>query len=110
MLFHDRVSIDGPREIIDYDKYGQPIFGPGTSQVIPAHVGSSSTTDGGQTNAEQLISRYLVLLRFPAGFNVDSVRSVEWRGKTLRVDGAIMPQMLRGRVHHHSFTSERVTG
>lgn len=110
MLFHDRVSIEGEREIIDYDMYGQPIFGPAESVVIPAHVDASTTMDGSQPNADQVISRFRVLLRLPAGLDADDIREVTWKGKTLTVDGTVQPQMLRGRINHHEFVTERVTG
>lgn len=110
MLFHDRVSVEGEAEIIDYDPYGLPIYGPATSQVIPAHVDATTTSEGSQDQANQVISRYRVLLRLPAGLDADDIREVTWKGKTLTVDGTVQPQMLRGRINHHEFVTERVTG
>lgn len=110
MFLHDRVSIEGEREIIDYDMYGQPIFGPGTSVKFPAQVDASSSVNGPDDNAEQVISRYRVMLKLPAGYDAQSITAVDWQGRTLTVDGAVQPQMIRGRISHHEFVTERVTG
>ncbi|EXF24379.1 hypothetical protein BG28_06610 [Nesterenkonia sp. AN1] len=108
MLFHDRVAVVS-REETGWDDYGQPIF-KNTEISIPAHVDASTTVPGDESNADQVISRYRVILKFPKGFDVDGTREVIWQGKTLRVDGGIQPQTLRGRIHHHEFVTEKVTG
>lgn len=108
MLFHDRVAVLRRVEV-GRDDYNQPIY-ENTEISIPAHVDASTTTPGDDPGSAQIISRYRVMLKFPKGFDVDGTREVIWKGKTLTVDGGIQPQMLRGRINHHEFVTERVTG
>lgn len=107
MLLHDRVTVIS-REEVGWDDLGLPLYEE-TETLIPAQVDPATTTEG-QDQSGQLISRYRVMMKAPHGFDLSDVRSVKWRGETLNVDGRIQPQMLRGRVSHHEFVSQRVTG
>ncbi|TLP75518.1 hypothetical protein [Nesterenkonia sphaerica] len=111
MLLHDRVTVHIPGgETGEYDDLGMPITTPPTTKVLPAQVDPARTADGDDANSGQLISRYRVMLKAPHGFDPTGVDEVTWRGKTIRVDGRIQPQMIRGRISHYEFTSERVSG
>lgn len=108
MFFHDRVGVLIRTEV-GRDNYNRPIFET-VERLIPAHVDSTTTTEGSQSNTDQIISRYRVLMRLPADVGADGISEVVWKGKTLRVDGAVQPQMIRGRISHHEFVTEKVTG
>lgn len=108
MLLHDRVAVIS-REEVGWDDLGLPIY-EDTETMVPAQVDPSTTTAGDDPNTAQVTSRYRVLMEPPAGLDLNGVEEVVWRGTTIRVDGAIQPQMIRGRVHHYEFVSEQVTG
>ena len=109
MLFHDRVTVTVTTETGEFDSLGRPIVEE-VEHRFPAQVDPATTTSGDDPNASQVISRYRVLMRAPEDLDLTSVSEVQWRGRTIRVDGEIQPQMLRGRIHHHEFVSERVSG
>lgn len=109
MLLHDRVTVTVTTETGEYDSLGRPIVEEAEHR-IPAQVDPATTTSGDDPNASQVISRYRVLMQAPEDLDLTSVSEVQWRGRTIRVDGEIQPQMLRGRIHHHEFVSERVSG
>lgn len=108
MLLHDRVTITTETETGETDAAGRPIVET-VEHRLPAQVDPTTTTDG-KPDSEQLISRYKVMVKAPDDLSLMQVQQVGWRGWTLRVDGRIQPQMLRGRIHHYEFTSQRVTG
>ncbi|WP_218220232.1 hypothetical protein [Nesterenkonia sp. Act20] len=92
------------------DAYNQPIIAPPSTQVVPAQVDPASSMDGPDSDTQQIISRYRVMMKLPADVDPAVIEQVTWRGNTLTVDGRIQPQMIRGRISHHEFVSERVTG
>lgn len=108
MLLHDRVTISEQIPTGEHDAAGRPIYET-VEHRMPAQV-DPSTTETGQEDSGQIITRFRVMFMPPASLDLATLGEVNWRGRTLRPDGAIMPVMLRGRVHHHEFTTEQITG
>lgn len=105
IVFQDRAALVR-REIIDYDRYGSPIYGnvnvPIKCTVSP--LGSSETVG----SRSQVETRYRMLTGPRAALKPKD--RVVWRGVDYDVDGDVERHTLAGRDHHLEVILKRVTG
>lgn len=105
IVFQDRAVLER-REIVDYDRYGSPIYAdvevPFRCTVSP--LGSSETVG----NRSQVSTRYR-LLTGPRTALKPADRVV-WRGVDYDVDGDVERHTVAGVDHHLEVILKRVTG
>lgn len=122
MIYRDAIVIAQPGEIIDYNEYGEPIYGPTRTQTVAGNVFPLGTTE--QLDAGFVSTRYRMVLRrnavLPAIMVDDSALRFGWGrypldadepfGPTsgLRLDGSAEVHSFRGRIHHYELITKSI--